>query len=164
MPPALIVYADGTSDPTVLGPALDLARNVGGVGRVLLFHPPEVESDLATRAFGYRLWPLAGDTVGRRYAGSFEQAAALGYDGAIVVPVETAGEVTPDLIAGAVAAIADHQGAIAAAGGGSIALLALAEPQPTLFPNDAMPTFEELAARADQQRIRLRRLPEHQRA
>jgi hypothetical protein len=164
VPPALIVHADGTSDPAALTPALDLARSVGGVGRVLLFHPPELESDLATRAFGYRLWPLAGDTPGRRFAGAFDQAAALGYEGAVVVPVATAGELTPEVISGAVGAIAEHQGAIAAATDGSIALLALPDPQPTLFPNDAMATFDELTTRAEQQRIRLRRLPEHQRA
>ena len=69
-----------TDDPAVadvlLRLTLDLARRVGGVGRVLLFSPAEAESQLTSRSLGFRLWPADGDTPGRRYANAFRQAGA----------------------------------------------------------------------------------------
>src|SRR5438067_13729603 len=75
VPPALIVLVDDPdeTDPTLLA-TLDLARRVGGVGRVLLFHPDEAESKLTSRSLGYRLWPQTGSSAGERYANAFRQA------------------------------------------------------------------------------------------
>ena len=70
--------------------ALDLARKVGGVGRVLLFHPLEAEARLTSRSLGFRLWPADGDTAGQRFANAFRQAAELGYEGAVVLGLDPA--------------------------------------------------------------------------
>src|SRR5829696_1538963 len=93
MRPALIVLVEDpaggvpglTDDPrvadTLLARTLELARAVGGVGRVLLFSPPEAEGALTSRALGFRLWPAEGDSTGRRYANAFRQAGELVPDG-----------------------------------------------------------------------------------
>src|SRR5437588_1374405 len=147
--PALIVLADdpelGVPDLTddtstaeaLLGATLELARRVAGVGRVLLFHPVEAESRLASRALGFRLWPQTGASPGERYANAFGQAVELGYEGAIVMTV-TAASLPPELISQAAGLLEEHHGAIVPDGAGRIALLALQEPQPTIFTGDAV--------------------------
>ena len=140
MPPALIVLVDAPddTDPS-LSATLDLARRVGGVGRVLLFHPPEAESRLISRSLGYRLWPQTGNSPGERYANAFRQAAELGYEGSAVITLAAADDVTADRIGEAVGK--------------------LQEPQPTLFAGDELPGYDELVTRAAQQRVRLVELP-----
>src|SRR5688572_30527412 len=107
MRPALIVLTDDpaagapglTDDPSaadaLLAATLDLARRAGGVGRVLLFHPPEAESSLVAKALGFRLWPQDGATAGERYANAFRQAGELGYEGAVVIGLDVP-EIDPD--------------------------------------------------------------------
>ena len=172
MPLALIVLADDpadgvpglTDDPAaadrLLGATLTLARQVPGVGRVLLFRPPEAESRLAAKALGFRLWPQEGETAGERYANAFRQAADLGYEGAVVI-----GLGVPTLPAGrlveAAALLEEWHGAIAADGRGGVAVLALQEPQPTLLAGHGLPTSEDIRTRAAQQRVRIAELPDH---
>ena len=152
-----------TDDPAVadalLVTALDRARQVGGVGRVLLFDPPAAESRLAARALGFRLWPQEGQTAGERFANSFRQAADLGYEGAVVFRLPMA-SAPSDLLAQAVALLDEHPGAVVPDGQGGIGLLALQEPQPTLFSGAAVPSYQDLTTRAAQQRVRLVELPE----
>ena len=152
MPPALVVLADATSDD--MGAAMDVARRVGGVGRVLLFRPAEAESELARKSLGFRLWPQQGETDGQRFARAFEQARDLGYEGAVVVAPGGHG-IGADRVTAAVTALEEHPGVIAADGDGGIALLGLQEPHPTLFKGDAMPDYAEMVNRAGQQRVRL---------
>src|SRR3954452_3230251 len=113
VPPALIVLVDDPddTDPS-LSATLDLARRVGGVGRVLLFHPPEAESRLISRSLGYRLWPQEGATPGQRYANAFRQAADLGYEGSAVITLSAADDLTPERIGEAVSQLQEHHGAI----------------------------------------------------
>ena len=170
MPPALIVLADDpgrgvpgvTDDPgaadALLSATLDLARRVGGVGRVLLFHPAELESRLTSRSLGYRLWPQEGATAGERYANAFRQATDLGYEGAVVIGLSSS-DLPPERVSEAAGLLSEHHGAIAGDGRGGIALLALQEPQPTLFTGDDVPSYDAVLARAAQQRVRLVELP-----
>lgn len=139
--------------------ALDRARQVPSVGRLLLFHPAEAEGRLAARALGFRMWPQAGSSPGERYCNAFRQAAELGYEGGVVFEL-TVPTMPVDQIAEAAALLEEHHGAIASDGKGGIALLALAEPQPTLFSGPARPTYEEFCTRATQQRVKLVKLPE----
>jgi glycosyltransferase A (GT-A) superfamily protein (DUF2064 family) len=153
-----------TDDPDValrlLSVTLDTARQVPGVGRILLVHPPDAESALTPRALGFRLWPQQGASPGARYAAAFQQADDLGYDGCIVIGLNV-----PDIghqrIAEAAALLHEHTGAVIADGSGGIALLALQEAQPTLFGGDAPPSYDELSTRAAQQLVRLVHLPAH---
>jgi glycosyltransferase A (GT-A) superfamily protein (DUF2064 family) len=160
VPPALIVLVDDPDETdSSLTATLDLARRVGGVGRVLLFHPPDAESKLIARSLGYRLWPQSGATSGQRYANAFRQAADLGYEGAAVITLDAADDLTAASIGEAVSKLQEHHGAIVPDGRGGIAALVLQEPQPTLFPGDDVPTYDELVTRAGQQRVRLVELP-----
>lgn len=152
MPPALVVLATDADDAR-LKSALDVGRRVGGVGRVLLFHPAEAESRLTARALGYRLWPQDGETPAARYANAFRQSAELGYEGAVVVRPEA--EVSPEQLTEAAAALAEHHGAVIPGEAGEVAVLALQEPAPTLFVGESVPSYDELLTRASQQRIRL---------
>lgn len=158
MPPALVILLD---DPDPDGPALaavlDLGRQVGGVGRVLLFHPPDAERVLTAKSLGYRLWPQEGPTPGARYGNAFAQAASLGYEGAVVIRSES--DLAAETISHAAALLEEHQGAILAGPDGAIALLALQEPQPTLFAGEGVPTADDFRNRAGQQRVRLVDLP-----
>jgi glycosyltransferase A (GT-A) superfamily protein (DUF2064 family) len=151
-----------TDDPGVadalLGAALELARSVGGVGRVLLFHPPEAESALTSRALGFRLWPADGATAGERFAHAFRQAGELGYEGAIVLGLEAACAPAAR-IAEAAALLEQHQGVLAPDGRGGIALLGLQRAEPTLFPMGVdVPDVETIRTRARQQLVRLHEL------
>ena len=153
-----------TDDPVaadaLLIATLDLARQVAGVGRVLLVHPAAAEARLAARALGFRLWPQDGATPGERYANAFRQASELGYDGAVVIGT-TAPDLPADLISQAVGLLSEHHGAVAPDDRGGIALLGLQEHQPTLFSGSGPLSFAELSTRAAQQRIRLVELPAH---
>jgi glycosyltransferase A (GT-A) superfamily protein (DUF2064 family) len=140
--------------------ALDQARQVPGVGRLLLFHPAEAESRLAARALGFRMWPQDGSSPGERYRNAFRQAVELGYEGGIVVDV-TVPTFPVERVAEAAALLEEHHGVIAGDGHGGIALLALQEPQPTLFSGPLKPTYDEFCTRATQQRVQLMKLPEH---
>lgn len=151
---------DAAAAEALLGTTLALARRVAGVGRVLLFHPVEAESRLASRALGFRLWPQSGETPGERYANAFAQSVELGYEGAVVIGV-TAATLPAELIGQAAALLEEHHGAIVPDGQGRIALLALQEPQPTIFGGPDVPTYDELRTRASQQLVRLVELPEH---
>ena len=75
-----------TDDPAValrlLSATLDTVRQVAGVGRVLLVHPPDAESRLTPRALGFRLWPQLGATPASD-ARAFQQAIDLGYEGSV---------------------------------------------------------------------------------
>lgn len=153
-----MVLVDPETAEDRLAAFLALARNVGGAGRVLLFHPAAEEGRLATKSLGFRLWPQDGATPAERFANSFRQAADLGYDGAVVLRGRGF-ELAPDVVADAVSAIGRHVNAIAADPDGTIALLALLEPQPTLFAGTTVPTFDEFLTRATQQRVRLEELP-----
>jgi len=175
VPPALIVLADApsagvpgvTDDAAVaeqlLQKTLDLARRVGGVGRVLLFHPPEEETGLGGKAFGFRLWPQEGATRGERYGNSFSQAADLGYDGAITIRLNVP-DYPPALLTDAARMLEGNQGVIASDGRGGIAMLGLQRPEPNLFPRGEPdpPTYEELRTRAKQQLVRLVDLEPHE--
>ncbi len=140
--------------------ALDQARQVPGVGRLLLFHPDEAESRLAPRALGFRMWPQDGGSLGERYRNAFRQAIELGYEGGIVVEL-TVPTFPVERVCEAAALLDEHHGVIAGDGNGGIALLALQEPQPTLFSGPARPTYDEFCTRAAQQRVQLVKLPEH---
>jgi glycosyltransferase A (GT-A) superfamily protein (DUF2064 family) len=171
--PALILLVDDTSvgvpgltddaetAQRLLTVALGHARQVPGVGRVLLFRPPEAESRLARQALGFRLWPQSGDSPGQRYANAFSQAVELGYEGSLVMGLGAA-TLPVEAISQALAVLHEHHGAVVGDGHGGIALLGLQEPQPTLFSGTAVPTYAELRTRAAQQRVRLLELPEHE--
>ena len=102
------------------------------MGRVLLVHPPDAESSLTARALGFRLWPQLGAIARRALRTAFQQAIDLGYEGSVVIGLNV-----PDLgatrITEAVGMLEEHQGVVIGDGDGGIALLALQEPQPTLF-------------------------------
>jgi glycosyltransferase A (GT-A) superfamily protein (DUF2064 family) len=121
---------------------------------VLLFHPPEAESRLASRALGFRLWPQVGATAGERYANAFRQAPELGYEGAVVIRVDTPA-VPVELVTEAAALLEEHHGVIVPDADGGIALLALQEPQPTIFSGATRPGYDEILTRARQQLVRL---------
>ncbi|HUQ63066.1 MAG TPA: DUF2064 domain-containing protein [Acidimicrobiales bacterium] len=172
MRPALMILADDPAQgiagltqeqaavEALLVRALDQARQVPGVGRLLLFHPAEAEGRLAARALGFRMWPQDGASLGERYRNAFRQAVELGYEGGILVDL-TVPSFPVERIAEAAALLEEHHGAIAADGQGGIALLALQEPQPTLFSGPDKPTYDEFCTRATQQRVQLVKLPEH---
>jgi glycosyltransferase A (GT-A) superfamily protein (DUF2064 family) len=158
--PALLVLVDQTAaggDDGALTATLELARQVGGVGRVLLFHPLEAEPDLTTRALGFRLWPLEGDTPAERYANAFRQAGELGYEGAVAIGLDATG-CPPGRLAEAAGLLEEHQGVVAPGPTGGIGLLGLQRPEPTLFPPGEVPGYDELLKRAKQQLVRLREL------
>lgn len=140
--------------------ALDRARQVPSVGRLLLFHPAEAESRLAARALGFRMWPQHGSSPGERYCNAFRQASELGYEGGVLFELSVP-TMPVEQIAEAAALLEEHHGAIAGDGRGGIALLALQEPQPTLFSGSARPTYDEFCTRATQQRVQLVELPAH---
>lgn len=154
----MVLADDPTVEDGLLGRALDLARQVGGVGRVLLFHPLEAEARLTSRSLGFRLWPADGDTPGERYAAAFRQAGELGYEGAIVLGLEAA-NLPAARVAEAAGLLEQHQGVLAPDGRGGIALLGLQGAEPTLFPNGAdRPDEDTIRTRARQQLVRLHEL------
>ncbi len=152
---------DQSAARALLSRTLGRVRQVPGVGRVLLFRPAEAEARLAAMAFGFRLWPQAGETPGQRFANAFRQGAELGYEGALVLRVDVP-TVPVELLTQAVTHLEDSHGVVMGDGRGGIALLALQEPQPTLFSGSAVPTYDELRTRASQQRLRVVELPEHE--
>jgi len=173
MRPALIVLVEDpaggvpglTDDPrvadTLLARTLELARAVGGVGRVLLFSPPEAEGALTSRALGFRLWPAEGDSTGRRYANAFRQAGELGYEGAVVLGLGVP-TIPPHRLTEAAGLLEEHQGVVVPDGTGGVAVLGLQGAEPTLFPSDGrVPDHEILCTRARQQRVRLHELEPH---
>jgi glycosyltransferase A (GT-A) superfamily protein (DUF2064 family) len=154
-----------TQDPSLvdglLGAALDVARATGGVGRVLLFSPPEAEAGLTARSLGFRLWPADGDTEGARWAGAFRQAGELGYEGAIVMGLASAG-ITAERITEVVELLATNAGVVIPDTEGSIAVLGLQRPEPTLLPpNPTVPDLDTLRTRARQLRIAVLELAPH---
>ena len=173
MRPALIVLAedlaggvpgltdDGRVADTLLARTLDVARAVGGVGRVLLFSPPEAEATLTSRSLGFRLWPAEGDTPGRRYANAFRQAGELGYEGGVVLGLGVP-TIPPARLTEAAALLEEHQGVLIPDGSGGVAVLGLQGAEPTLFNGgEEVPTYDVLCTRARQQRVRLHELPPH---
>ena len=173
MRPALIVLADdlaggvpGLTDDarvadTLLARTLDVSRAVGGVGRVLLFSPPEAEATLTSRSLGFRLWPAEGDTPGRRYANAFRQAGELGYEGAVVIGLGVP-TIPPARLTEAAALLEEHQGVVIPDGAGGVAVLGLQGAEPTLFNGgEEVPGYDVLCTRARQQRVRLHELPPH---
>jgi glycosyltransferase A (GT-A) superfamily protein (DUF2064 family) len=173
MRPALIVLAEdpaggvpGLTDDarvadTLLARTLTLARAVGGVGRVLLFSPPEAEATLTSRSLGFRLWPAEGDTPGARYANAFRQSGELGYEGAVVIGLGVP-TIPPQRLTEAAALLEEHQGVVIPDGAGGVAVLGLQGAEPTLFPpSEGVPDHDTLCTRARQQRVRLHELPAH---
>jgi glycosyltransferase A (GT-A) superfamily protein (DUF2064 family) len=173
MRPALIVLAEdpaggvpGLTDDarvadTLLARTLTLARAVGGVGRVLLFSPPEAEATLTSRSLGFRLWPAEGDTPGARYANAFRQSGELGYEGAVVIGLGVP-TIPPQRLTEAAALLEEHQGVLIPDGAGGVAVLGLQGAEPTLFPpTGGVPDHDTLCTRARQQRVRLHELPAH---
>ena len=170
MRPALIVLAgdlgrgvpgvtdDVTVTDTLLRRTLELARQVGGVGRVLLFWPPEAESTLTSRSLGFRLWPADGADDGRRYANAFRQAGELGYEGALVLGLGVP-TLPPERVAEAADLLEHHQGVLLPDACGGLALLGLQAAEPHLFPpGPGLPTEAEIRTRARQQLVRLHEL------
>ena len=173
MRPALIVLAEdpaggvpGLTDDarvadTLLARTLEVARAVGGVGRVLLFSPPEAEATLTSRSLGFRLWPAEGDTPGARYANAFRQSGELGYEGAVVIGLGVP-TIPPQRLTEAAALLEEHQGVLIPDGAGGVAVLGLQGAEPTLFPpTGGVPDHDTLCTRARQQRVRLHELPPH---
>jgi glycosyltransferase A (GT-A) superfamily protein (DUF2064 family) len=173
MRPALIVLAEdpaggvpGITDrsdvaETLLARTLNVARSVGGVGRVLLFSPPEAEGALTSRSLGFRLWPAEGDSPGRRYANAFRQAGELGYEGAVIIGLGVP-TIAPERLTEAAALLEEHQGVLVPDGTGGVAVLGLQGAEPTLFPpGEAVPDQDTLCTRARQQRVRLHELAPH---
>lgn len=153
--------ADPAQADALLGATLSLARKVGGIGRVLLFHPAEAETRLVSRALGFRLWPADGATPGERYANAFRQAGELGYEGALVIGLDVP-DMDPDRLSCAAELLGRHQGVIAEDGRGGIALLGLQRHEPHLLPGgEDLPTAETIRTRARQQRVRLHDLDPH---
>jgi glycosyltransferase A (GT-A) superfamily protein (DUF2064 family) len=154
-----------TEDPAaadaLLGAALDVARATGGVGRVLLFSPPEAEASLTARALGFRLWPADGDTDGVRWANAFRQAGELGYEGAVVVGLGAAG-ISAARLTEVVDLLVTHAGVVIPDDRGAIAVLGLQRPEPTLLPpGPEVPDVDTLRTRARQLRIAVHELPPH---
>ena len=173
MRPALIVLAEdpaggvpGLTDDarvtdTLLARTLEVARAVGGVGRVLLFSPPEAEAQLTSRSLGFRLWPAEGETPGRRYANAFKQAGELGYEGGVVLGLGVP-TIPPARLTEAAALLEEHQGVLIPDGRGGVAVLGLQGAEPTLFNGgEEVPSYDTLCTRARQQRVRLHELPPH---
>ncbi len=156
MRPALIVLAEDpgagvpgvTGDPQVadvlLARTLELARAVGGVGRVLLFSPPEAEATLTSRSLGFRLWPADGASQGARYANAFRQAGELGYEGGLVIGLDVP-TIEPSRLTEAAAMLEDHQGVLVPGEDGRVAALGLQGAEKTLFPaTPEVATVDEL--------------------
>jgi glycosyltransferase A (GT-A) superfamily protein (DUF2064 family) len=173
MRPALIVLAEdpaggvpGLTDDarvtdTLLARTLEVARAVGGVGRVLLFSPPEAEAQLTSRSLGFRLWPAEGETPGRRYANAFKQAGELGYEGGVVLGLGVP-TIPPARLTEAAALLEEHQGVLIPDGRGGVAVLGLQGAERTLFNGgEEGPSYDTLCTRARQQRVRLHELPPH---
>ncbi len=173
MRPALIVLAEDpgagvpgvTGDPQVadvlLARTLELARAVGGVGRVLLFSPPEAEATLTSRSLGFRLWPADGASQGARYANAFRQAGELGYEGGLVIGLDVP-TIEPSRLTEAAAMLEDHQGVLIPGEDGRVAALGLQSAEKTLFPaTPEVATVDELRTRARQQLVRLHELDPH---
>jgi glycosyltransferase A (GT-A) superfamily protein (DUF2064 family) len=173
MRPALIVLAEdpaggvpGLTDDarvtdTLLARTLEVARAVGGVGRVLLFSPPEAEAQLTSRSLGFRLWPAEGETPGRRYANAFKQAGELGYEGGVVLGLGVP-TIPPARLTEAAALLEEHQGVLIPDGRGGVAVLGLQGAERTLFNGgEEVPSYDTLCTRARQQRVRLHELPPH---
>jgi glycosyltransferase A (GT-A) superfamily protein (DUF2064 family) len=152
--------ADPQAAEALLTATLELTRQVGGVGRVLLFRPAEVEARLASRALGFRLWPQEGDTPAERYANAFRQAVDLGYEGALVLGPGAA-DLPPERLTSMADALDQHQGVLLPDARGGVAVLALQRPEPTLFPPGDVPTAEQLRTRARQQLVRLLEVDPH---
>lgn len=153
MPPALVLLVDASTDADELAAALDTARRAGGVARVLLFHPADIETDVARRSLGFRLWPQEGATPGERFSNAFRQAAELGYDGAVVVRPPFA--VDPDTLTNAATMLAEHMGIVLRGDDGDVALLALQQAEPALLAGDDVPGYDDVIRRATQLRVRL---------
>lgn len=154
MPPALALLVDASIGADELAVGLDTARRAGGVARVLLFHPPEIETDLARRSLGFRLWPQEGTTPGERFSNAFRQAVELGYDGAVVVrPPAFAAD--PAALTSAAAMLSEHMGVVLPDDDGGVALLALQQPEPPLLAGDDVPSYDAVVRRAAQLRVRL---------
>jgi glycosyltransferase A (GT-A) superfamily protein (DUF2064 family) len=153
-----------TDDPAIalrlLSATLDTVRQVAGVGRVLLVHPPDAESGLTGRALGFRLWPQVGSSPGARYARAFQQSIDLGYEGGVVIGLNMPG-LGAARITEAVTLLEERQGVVIGDGLGGIGLLALQQPQPTLFAGELVPSYDDLCTRASQQLVRLVELPPH---
>jgi glycosyltransferase A (GT-A) superfamily protein (DUF2064 family) len=173
MRPALIVLVEdpaggvpGLTDDarvtdTLLARTLEVARAVGGVGRVLLFSPPEAEAQLTSRSLGFRLWPAEGETPGRRYANAFKQAGELGYEGGVVLGLGVP-TIPPARLTEAAALLEEHQGVLIPDGRGGVAVLGLQGAERTLFNGgEEVPSYDTLCTRARQQRVRLHELPPH---
>ena len=140
MPPALALLVDAPVDDEQLAAALDTARQAGGVARLLLFHPLEIETDLARRSLGFRLWPQDGATRGERFSNAFRQAVELGYDGAVVVRL-AGPEVDAATLTTAAAMLSEHMGvARRAERGDDLALLGLQQAEPALLAGDEVPS------------------------
>ena len=154
--------AGPAGDPdAVLAAALELARATLGVGRVLLFSPPEAESTLTAKALGFRLWPADGDTDGARWANAFRQAGELGYEGAVVVRLDAAG-LPPERLTEVVEQLATSAAVVLPDTEGGIAVLGLQRHEPTLLPpSPEVPDLETLRTRARQLRIALLELEAH---
>ena len=149
-------------DPdAALGAALELARATLGVGRVLLFSPPDAEATLTARSLGFRLWPADGDTEGARWANAFRQAGELGYEGAVVLRLDAAA-LPPERLTEVVEQLASSAAVVLPDSGGGIAVLGLQRHEPTLLPPSAeVPDLETLRTRARQLRIALVELEAH---
>jgi glycosyltransferase A (GT-A) superfamily protein (DUF2064 family) len=158
VPPALIVLVDAGTNADELAVALDTARRTGGVARVLLFHPADIEADLARRTLGFRLWPQEGATPGERFANAFRQAVELGYDGAVVLHGRAGHRLEPSVITSAAAALGELMGAVVPGEDGAVALLALQQPEPALLAGDDVPSYDDVVRRAGQLRVRLAEL------
>jgi glycosyltransferase A (GT-A) superfamily protein (DUF2064 family) len=154
VPPALALLVDASIGADELAAGLDTARQAGGVARVLLFHPADIETDLARRSLGFRLWPQDGATPGERFANAFRQAGELGYDGAVVVrPPAFAAD--PSTLTSAAAMLSEHMGAVLPGDDGGVAMLALQQPEPALLAGDDVPSYDDVVRRAAQLRVRL---------
>ena len=149
-------------DPdAALGAALELARATLGVGRVLLFSPPEAEATLTAKALGFRLWPADGDTEGARWANAFRQAGELGYEGAVVLRLDAA-RLPPERLTEVVEQLATSAAVVLPDNRGGIAVLGLQRHEPTLLPSTAeVPDLDTLRTRARQLRIALLELEAH---
>ncbi|MEX2659596.1 MAG: DUF2064 domain-containing protein [Acidimicrobiales bacterium] len=174
MRPALLLLAgdlDGgvpgiTEDPdeadALLDAGLALARATGGVGRVLLFHPPEAEAAMTARALGFRLWPADGEHAGTRWANAFRQAGELGYEGAIVVCLGAA-DLAAARLDEVVELLASNPAVLIPDDVGGVVVFGLQRHEPALVPATAdVPDATILQRRARQLRIPLLELEAHQ--
>lgn len=174
MRPALLLLAGDlnggvpgvTEDPAqadaLLDAALALARSTGGVGRVLLFHPPEAETAMTARALGFRLWPADGAHAGARWANAFRQAGELGYEGAIVVCLGAA-DLPEARLDEVVELLASHPAVLIPDDAGEVAVFGLQRHEPALVPaTGEVPDAATLQRRARQLRIPLLELDAHE--